>query len=204
MAAGFAPGWMRPIRSSQCVLYFARSASTSTYGSVFSGRKKSGGELSKVSPKNPGGVMPTTVNGLSFRPEDATDYGWIGSIGFLPQTVTHHCYGRSTRLIVVRAEHSSGVCSEAKHGEVIARDKLASITLRRFQAARSPDAKRRRSRLKRRLGGRQFRKAFGVVPQGFIQSVGDERELSIKAVPAVVTAVRLFPQAVQFAGIRHR
>ena len=40
---GPAPGWMRPIKSSQCVSYLFRSASASTNGSVFSGRKKSGG-----------------------------------------------------------------------------------------------------------------------------------------------------------------
>ena len=34
---------------------------------MLSGRKKSGGALRSVSPKKPGGVMPTTVNGLSFR-----------------------------------------------------------------------------------------------------------------------------------------
>ena len=36
-------------------------------GSVFSGRKKSGGLLRSVSPKKPGGVIPTTVNGFSLR-----------------------------------------------------------------------------------------------------------------------------------------
>lgn len=72
MDAGFAPGWMRPIRSNQCRLCLCRSASASTYGSVLSGRKKSG-ELPRAplvsgketwSPKKPGGVMPTTVNGF--------------------------------------------------------------------------------------------------------------------------------------------
>ena len=59
-------------------------ASPSTNGSVFSGRKKSGGLLRKVSPKKPGGVIPTTVNGLSFDIEDAADDGGIRSILSLP------------------------------------------------------------------------------------------------------------------------
>ena len=47
---------------------------------VFSGMKKSGGLLRKVSPKNPGGAIPTTVNGLLLKREDAADDGRIRSV----------------------------------------------------------------------------------------------------------------------------
>jgi len=53
-------------------------------GSMFSGRKKSGGVLRRVSPKNPGGVIPTTVNGFVIDIEDAADYRRIRSIPLLP------------------------------------------------------------------------------------------------------------------------
>src|SRR5215471_4156468 len=59
------PGRIRPIKYNQCVPASLISASASRNGSVLSGRKKSGGLLRRVSPKNPGGVIPTTVNGFS-------------------------------------------------------------------------------------------------------------------------------------------
>ena len=58
---------MRPIKSNQWLIDVYEIASLSTSGSVFSGRKKSGGLLRRVSPKKAGGAIPTTVNGLSLR-----------------------------------------------------------------------------------------------------------------------------------------
>jgi hypothetical protein len=80
------PARRRGLRSkpNQWVLYFWRSASLSTKGSVFSGRKKSGGLLRKVSPKKARKGDSDHGERLRVNIEDAADDGRIGSVLLLP------------------------------------------------------------------------------------------------------------------------
>src|SRR5215467_4301017 len=107
--------WMRPIKSNQWVSGLLISSF-----SVANGIKKSGGSLRKVSPKKAGGVIPTTVNGLSLKFKDTADDGRIQSVFLLPQAVAHHRDGQRTGPIIIRVQHSPSIRIDTEHLEIIA------------------------------------------------------------------------------------
>jgi hypothetical protein len=62
--AALAPGFSRPmIRSQLVAVWLSRELAPCIVGSWLSAIQDSGGSLRSVSPKNPGGAMPTTVKG---------------------------------------------------------------------------------------------------------------------------------------------
>jgi hypothetical protein len=116
--------------------------------------------------------------------EDAADYGWIGSVPLPPQAITHNGGGRSVGLVVLSGKHPSGICPDAKHGEIIAGDEFSGRALGRLRTVGAANSELRF----RRLEGGQLGEAFGVVSEVLVQTVRNHGPFLVLAIAAVITA----------------
>ena len=101
MPSVVAPGRSRPITRSHAETGWRRSdVSPLISGSCCSGIHRSGGSPRSVSPKNPGGVTPTTVNGCPSMTSVAPTIDGIAAVGALPDVMAQHDDRRRGRRVV--------------------------------------------------------------------------------------------------------
>ena len=84
--------------------------------------QKSAGSPRSVSPKNPGGVTPTTVNGCPSTTSVAPIDLGIAAVGGLPRVVAHDDDRRGRGRVVLRGEDPAAERRHAQGGEVVAVD----------------------------------------------------------------------------------
>ena len=130
-------------------------------GSSLRGMKKAGGVLCTRSPKKPGGVMPTTVNGWPLITKPASDHGGVLAELFLPGPEAHHGHGRRALPVVVRHDRPPEIGKNAEGREVIAGDEFALVGLGWLIAAVAANANHTLPGLK----GGQLREAGGLRPE---------------------------------------
>ena len=118
-AADDAPAPTRPITASQCVSCRTSAGSSSMRGSAFNGRKKSGGLLRSVSPKKPGGAMPTTVNVRLFRVRPLPTIDGSPPNCCIQSAVAQHHDGTRARTVVGRCQRAPSIGGDTEHREVV-------------------------------------------------------------------------------------
>ena len=149
MPSVVAPGRSRPITRSQAEMGWRRiDVSPLISGSCWSGIQRSGGSPRSVSPKNPGGVTPTTVNGCPFDDERGADDRRIAAVGALPHVVAQHDGRRRRRRVVGGGENAAAECADAERREVVAGDELGTQRPRRRIDVLAPYADARAASLK--------------------------------------------------------
>ena len=130
---------------------------------------------------------------------DAGAYdGAVGAEFLLPGAIAEHGNGSSALAVVVGSDHAPGIGANPEHGEVVSGNVFAFHGLGGLVRAAATHADKVRAGLKRG----EFDESLGVVAEGFVLVVGEERPIVLQA--AVDAAILDVAHAIEFARLRHR